>query len=212
MKSKIVFLLLFVLSATNCRADYASPELFDLVGASDLIVIGTVDIFNEDTFILEISEVLVGSYDKSRIEVHKFQDWECSQRWSPYSKGQSVVAFLEKTDEVSNITQENLYKLRSAGSEGEFPIENENVYVHGIPIKNIPVERYGRISAQKISLESMRSAIKSYQNCFQLTRGQERWPLFEKVEQICSDAELIKYENLSRVHKHLSDSTKIRKP
>ena len=72
------------------------------------------------------------------------------------------------------------------------------------------MEEFGQIYAQKISLEIMRSAIKNYGKCFKLMRGNEDWPLFEKLEQICSDSELTEYENMSIIHKHLSESTKIR--
>ena len=73
MRKKIILIFIFLLGiCTHCLAKYAPPEFFDLVGTSDLVVIGTVDDFNESTFMLQISEILVGNYDTNNIEVYIF--------------------------------------------------------------------------------------------------------------------------------------------
>src|SRR5262249_51857831 len=112
--------VVFVLSCRSAAAEYTPPHFFELVGGANLIVSGEIQSVGGETYILKIERVLGGDFSAPTIEIKRFRDWACSQRYAPYEKGQRLVAFLEQRE--SNDGQKPIYRTMSAGCEGEFPI------------------------------------------------------------------------------------------
>lgn len=209
MKTILLSISLFLYSCIPIFADYAAPELFDMVGASDLVILGSIINVTEETFILKIDDVLCGKYKDNTIEIYKYKGWECSIRWSDYEKGQKEIVFLDKHTNKKQNSSNVIYTLRSAGSEGELPIVEDIVFCP-FYFKGIPHEKYGKNYFQRLVLNDLLSAIKNYRNCYKLTRNKTKWPEFDMIEQICTDEELEKYEWNSFIHRYLSATTKIR--
>lgn len=133
---------MLVLAPSVVRADYSPPSLTDLVLASDAIVVGDVEGLSANTFRLRVSEVVHGPIQSATIEVERFEDWTCAARWAPYAVGQHALLFLNR--------HEGRWQIRSAGGEGEMPIENGRVHVPGSYDGLAPSgsNAYGRLTVQ----------------------------------------------------------------
>lgn len=119
--------MLITISLT-CRADYSPLTLFEMAIKADKIVYGTIDQLESDTFKLSIEGSLTG--DGGSLTIHRFEDWPCASRWTDYRVGQKVFLFLQSFDGGLHIM--------SAGGEGEFPIKDTSVYLHGFTIPPAP--------------------------------------------------------------------------
>ena len=175
-------------------ARYIPPPLYDLVGFSDLIVVGTISRVEADTFFLEVEEVLRGSEAKASIEIERFRDWTCSHRWEPYAPGQRVVAFLAR--------EEGSYKLRSAGAEAEFPIYGDRAIVPAFAVLQPRLEIDESLEAG-VPLDVVRSMITGFSACFELDLVRARFPRVEHVEIVCDGDALEAYRSRSPLHASL---------
>lgn len=198
----ICLVLLFCFFGSSLQAKYAPPAFFDMVGASDFIFLGEIQEVRESTFILKINETLVGTYEGQEIEIQQFKDWTCSARWAPYQVGQKVIAFVNK-----HRTLPNSYALRSAGSEGEFPVDGESVYYRSYPqIENAIFEKLENGGGQKVLLADMLSAIKEYSSCFRIS-SKDLYERITEIEKIGSEKHLENYAKKSLVHQLLISNT-----
>lgn len=200
------FIATLFLTANFANAKYAPLALHDLVGASDLIVIGSISQLNSKSFILEVSQVIAGDYDKGQIKVEKFKDWTCAARWCKYDKGQNVMLFLEKPDKNNSS-----FSIRSGGGEGEMPVVDEFVYYRGRSIDDIPQEIYKvfgeSLYGQKISLEEFINSIQQYRKCFQVETDKSSGFSIKSIQQLCSPTEIESYRKSSKLSAHLVKST-----
>lgn len=168
--------LLFLLSS-SAGAEYTPLPFYDLVGASGLVAVGEITELRPKTYVFRIERVLVGKCESQEIEITRFQDWSCAQRWSPYEVGQRQIVFVDlkplETD-ADQPANPPLYRVRSGGGEGEFPIVDDQVYLMApIPWEERPKEKIGRRHAVKQPLETVASAIEGYANWFSLTVEQQ---------------------------------------
>jgi len=183
------------------------PPFFEMVGASDLVIHGTIDEVKKTTFVLKIKEVLVGDFPKDKIEIHKFIDWTCSSRWKPYKKGQEIIAFIQILPETHSDYKISKYALRSAGSEGEFPIVGSYVYYQGFSIPNVPQAQGELTWGHKFELDVMLSAIRNYKNIFNLKYDNNNWNEVLEIRIISDEKTINNYKETSILHKYLIETT-----
>ncbi len=179
-------------------ARYIPPPLYDLVGYSDLIVVGSIARVEVSTFFLEVEEVLRGAEPAAVIEIEKFRDWTCAHRWEPYAPGQRVVAFL--------VREEGPYTLRSAGAEAEFPIDGDEavVPVHAVLQPRLPTD--DSLDA-RVPLDVVRSMITGFPACFEVDLIRGRLRRAERVEIVCDGDALVAYRSRSPLHARLVQMT-----
>ena len=171
----ILATLLAICLPSLSSAKYFPPLIFDLLGTSDLIVIGSISRVETKTFHLDVEEVLRGTAASRTLEIERFRNWTCSRRWQPYAVGQRVVAFLSR--------QEGPFRLRSAGAEGEFPISGDDVLIHGYSVPGPTGEISGRPFGRRLPLEHLRSAVRDLPTCyrFQVIEGRSG-PRIDDIE------------------------------
>ncbi|MEM1182862.1 MAG: SH3 domain-containing protein [Acidobacteriota bacterium] len=179
------------------QAAYSPPPIYDLLGVSELIVLGSISKVGIATFQLDVEEVLRGSADgETRLEIEKFEDWVCSSRWQPYQVDQRVVVFLSRDGDS--------YKLRSAGSEGEFPIFGRDVFVHGYVIDGMDfVEEAGdaRIHGYRLPLDVFRSLVSGLSECFAFEIIEGRWRRIGRIQQRCDPTQIEQFQTRSPLHR-----------
>ena len=119
--------------ATPAYADYLPTDFSELVRRAELVVVGTVARVDSQTFELRVESVVnqkdQGRQQADRLEIYKFVDWECAERWMPYERGQRLLMFLVKTKEASKLRKPGYWMAMGAGNEGEMPIQDGYVYM-----------------------------------------------------------------------------------
>lgn len=167
---------------------YVPVPIYNLVGASDLIVVGTIFEVKLETFILEVEEVIGGVASGRSIEVRQNH----MDRWGPYAAGQRVVAFLDAKGDV--------YILRSFGAGAEFPIVEGEVVLHRHPIADLP-------RPHRLPFATFRSAVREYGSCFRFEVMRAAQLKIEGFDQVCDADALESYRSRSAFHAHLADMT-----
>ncbi len=198
--------LLALLSAAPCFADYSPPPLFDMVGSSDLVLVGTITKIGEATFVLGVETVVAGKLEAKTIEVTRYVDWTCSTRWTPYAERQRVLLCL-------TTTKGKPAKIRSAGGEGEMPVIDSVVYYRGFPIDTIAAAAPHVIGdktlhGQQVKLETFVAAIQGYRRCFRLQLSRSGYPQLKSLKQTAADAEVNTYTSSSPLAAFLAKSTR----
>jgi hypothetical protein len=105
-------------------------ELYEMAIKAEKIVYGTIVELDSNSFTLSIEGSLTS--DSGTLQIARFQDWPCAVRWTNYQVGQRLFLFLT--------TWNGELVSMSGGNEGELPIVNNTVYIHGfsIPIQPPP--------------------------------------------------------------------------
>lgn len=193
---RLVTLLVFFLMASRLDAKYLPPPLFDLLGGSDLVAVGTISEVRHRTFVLELETVAAGDTQRTSAVIRKYEDWVCSSRWLPYRAGQRVVVFAE----TAEATRDD-FTLRSAGAEGEFPIVDGAVMVHGYRLEGLPEANLKGLPAHAVPLDTFLDAVRGLQRCFLVEWDSNHWP---SARQICPETELIEFREASALHRYLA--------
>lgn len=179
------------LATATARADYSPPAIEDLVLASDAIVTGRIVALGPDTFTLDVREVVAGTAS-ARIEVRRFADWTCAARWAPYAAGQEVLLFLDRGDR-------GLFEIRSAGGEGEMPIDRGRVLVPsfydelapaGSDAHAVHAVHGGRFVGTSAPQAELLDALRAARACFSVVRGGAPYRRVLAVQQTCADPAL----------------------
>lgn len=149
------------------EAKYNPLKLTDLLGASDLILVGEITRVLDRSFELTISERLAGTYSEDKITIVRFRDWPCARRWAPYKVGQRVLVCLaiKKRRSEADGKEVEVYRVRSGGNEGEMPIVGDHAYYLGsdVKLKTESLEAFGHsLRAKKLTLSQVRSLVKKY--------------------------------------------------
>jgi hypothetical protein len=170
----IIGLFLYSLPA---HGRYRAPTLVDMVGNSDLVVLGVIESLTDKTYTLKIERVLAGKHLTPTITVARYRDWTCSRRWAPYAPSQRMVVFLNKRTDAKQ--DEARYRTRSGGSEGEMPVANGQVYINHFALsRQAPVKDlvYGApFFGFRLGLDTVIDAITRFGQCFELvTRRSSR--------------------------------------
>ncbi len=208
MKLMAAFLVQILGVAPLARADYSPPALHELIGASDLVVHGTIGQVREKTFSLSIQAVLVGNYAEREVEIHRFVDWTCSSRWQPYRQGQEVIAFLQALDAADPRSKMSRYILRSAGAEGEFPVRDGVVYPHRYRVPGAPRIEGEPFGGHRFKLAVMQSAIREYRRLFLFEYDRKKWNRVRKIRVVGDPNAIEHYAKKSTLHSHLVETTR----
>lgn len=211
---------------------YTAPEFFEMVGGAEIIVSGQITALAKDTYQLKVDRRLAGKYDSASIEIIRFNDWVCARRYAPYAVGQRLVAFINKDEYWSAIWKRDVYRVMSAGGEGEFPIEGDVVICRTVSQPNLAVSAGTHLPrAPKVPLDDLYSAIEGYRSLYSITLGRDQnrvdsnLLLTTKIRRLCAQSpasrfplrsrtasssplgRLQAYANQSFLHRYLVNST-----
>lgn len=112
------------LNGLSSQAEYRPLELYEMIIKAEKIVYGTVVELDHKYFTLKIEGSL--TFDSGTLKITRFHEWPCAARWTQYEVGQRLFLFLT--------TLNGELVSMSGGNEGEHPIVNKAVYVHGLSI------------------------------------------------------------------------------
>lgn len=208
MKNLYFFLLLFF-AGIGCRAEYRALDLYEMMIKAEKVVHGQITAIDSTSFTLSIEGSL--TLDSGSIRVLKFKDWSCAARWTDYAIGQKVFLFLETW-------QGNLVSM-SGGNEGELPILENSVFIHGftvplpMPLPPNMMERDviffepthfdlygGKYFGIEWNLDDFIETIAFVRNCFDFEYGKyrriTRWKTRcsqQVLEQVAGESKIIKW-------------------
>lgn len=126
--NKIATIIFFLTFCFNARADYDPLSLYEMIIKAEKIVHGTITELDSISLTLKIDGSLTS--DSGLIKVERFENWTCASRWTEYQVGQMVFMFLT--------TWNGKLVAMSGGNEGELPILNNLVFIHGFSIPILP--------------------------------------------------------------------------
>jgi len=202
----VVFLTL--LFSANTRADFQPLTLPELFEKSDLIVLGVIESFDDNNFTLRQTEVYFGNVGSTPIRVKKYMDWPGGLRWSSYRTGQSVLLFLSRPTTDDGIAGEP-WRIRGLGGEGEMPIDDRAIFVHGVNLKDFKRQRHqienSTLYSYRFETRIFTSALKGYLRCYVGATTGKSDESGGTVSR-CSDQERLIYRESSRLHWFLAKS------
>lgn len=198
-------LAILVLWPNPAHADYEPIPLYELIGGSNLIVLGTIAKVQEHTFFLEDYRVVFGPTRDRPLEVKRFIDWTGNSRWTGYRAGQTVLLFLiEPADKVND--KSHHWRIRGAGGEGEMPVEEGSIYCHGLFLKDFNQQNFrvqqGILHGYRFDLDTFLSSLKGYKRCFSV-EGAPGGGKPLTMLRVCDDAALESFQQESALHRYL---------
>ena len=150
-----------LLVGRTAEARYRPLTLNDLLGNSDLVLVGEITTLEDETYTLTISETLAGKYKGPTIVIQRFKDWACASRWAPYATGQKLVVCLKKVVDPQSCTV--TWRVRSGGGEGELPIVADRAHFRGRGADDIPIDvctvHGNEARFRRFTLESIRALV-----------------------------------------------------
>ncbi len=203
------FLISTSLSTVTVSADYLPLALYDLIGCSDMIVEGTISKVDEGNFTLGQPKIISGEAETASLKIKRYKDWTGGRRWVEYQPGQALLLFISKPE--TNAEQKKCcWEIRGLGGEGEMPIVGGYIYPHGINLNPFQKNRYSifkrEIFGYQFDYQTFLSALNGYQNCFNsCIKNQSNHS--KSVVQICSDSQLVQYQNKSALHRYLAEAS-----
>lgn len=217
---RILIIGTLLLNGLTSRADYRPLELYEMIIKAEKIVYGTIVELDSNYFTLNIEGSLTS--DSGNLKIARFLDWPCASRWTNYKVGQRLFLFLT--------TWNNELVSMSGGNEGEHPILENSVFIHGfsIPIPPPPpptgkawredliffeTEHYNVHGAEyfgiELNLNSFIEAVSFVRSCFNFTYGQyqERtnWQIHcnnSELERMCKESKLVNWVNTEATRKN----------
>ena len=212
LKRVLFLILLFTIPAF---ADYAPPDTWELLGASNLIVEGTIVHVGSEKIRVEISQVVAGEHSSDSIKIEKFEDWTCGRRWTQYQKGQSAIFCLREQEGLFG----NTYSVIGGGNEGEMPTSGGSVYYwnhyvgqdEGIPglERDLHVVHGEPIRCRKMDKKKLVRSIREFRKCFEI-RLDPKKPWFRRdyyqINQTCDDKSLNEFMAADPFHEFLVES------
>lgn len=204
-------LLMLALPLGHAHADYEPPRLSELIGESELIVLGTISDVQEKTVVLEDYEVIFGPRGEGPLEVRRFVDWSGASRWTAYRAGQTVLLLLSRPAAAEEEGEPRAWRIRGIGDEGEMPVENGFVYTHGPVLGRSDMQKYivdqGTLYGRRFDVKTFVSAVEGFKRCFGFARGDAETDS-PTVLQLCDDEALDAYRRESELNRELADATK----
>ncbi|MDF1698326.1 MAG: hypothetical protein P1U56_20925 [Saprospiraceae bacterium] len=177
---RTIILALLLFNQLHAKADYAPMALHELIIKSDKIVYGEIVELSSEHFKFKVKGSLTG--DKGVLKIRRFMDWTCASRWTKYETGQKLLLFLFSNNDKLHIM--------GAGDEGELPISDNSVYVHGLSLGYVngdqndilnsdftfPIEQYNLYGADyfgnKFELNEFLESAAFIRQCFNLEKGE----------------------------------------
>ncbi|NLD67755.1 MAG: hypothetical protein GX644_02970 [Limnobacter sp.] len=203
---------LVLLAGIDARADYLPLTLAALFGESQLVVEGTIDRVDDESFTVRPVEVFAGSVGSGPLRVKKYADWTGGRRWRPYRPGQNVLLFLSKPPTGERAADDD-WRIRGRAGEGEMPIDDGAVFPHGLYIDGFRRQRFevdgGELYGYRFDRDTFESALEGYLRC--LAPSRERAAAAAgRPRSGCTDAEIRAYGASSALHRHLLSSGSVR--
>lgn len=103
-------------------------EIYEMIIKADKIVLGKIISQDSTTFTFRIKES--PTLDSGDIVIEKFSDWACAARWNHYKLNQELLIFI--------YNYEGKFVAMSGGNEGELPVRNDSIFIHGFSVPRIP--------------------------------------------------------------------------
>jgi hypothetical protein len=205
---RIFIIAIIFLNGLTSQAEYRPLELYEMIIKAEKIVYGTIIELDSNYFTLKIEGSLTS--DTGTLKIARFHDWACAGRWTNYEVGQQLFLFLS--------TLNGELMSMSGGNEGELPILNNMVFIHGftIPIPPPPTptgvtlrENLVYFETQHFdiydgdyygiqwNLNSFIETVSFIRNCFDFTYGQYRARTNWRIN--CDQSELSKKSTESKL-------------
>jgi len=201
---------------------YMPTTLPNLLGRSDLIVVGTISTMTLGYFDFAIDEVVVGTAPNAvSLKVHKFQNWTCASRHTSYEVGQSAILFLYR----SKAYDDTDWRVLGAANEGEWELYQNEFYdrtsheqfrgfFHRWKFRYLvhkarqggDREKVRRYFIDRYPRSDVIDAIKWGHKCFHFER--DLTSRFEEVKSpkvVCPQPEIRKFRKLSPFHRRVVD-------
>ena len=198
---------------TKLPMDYIPMSLPQLIGRSDLIVMGKITEIDASVFTFKVEELFLNEHASDLIKIRKFIPSEILDgKKAMYGIGQEFILFLSTSEQNSG---DQPYSIIGSTGEGEMPIENGFVYLEGSYLQGLerkPYEVQGVvIQVQRFELSNFKDAVQHYTECFSWelveyiknNKKRERW----KVSVKCQDDFMKKYSDKSWMHEYLVRET-----
>jgi len=191
--------------------DYQPVSLSRLIGVSELIVSGNVEVVTDSLFVFNVEKTLFGIVTEKTIKVQQYIPVAFNEsRQNPYAAGQGFILFLKEhnVDEIQ-------YQIIGLGGEGEIPVEDGYVYFPGLLIEGLQGGMYGVHGKQRyltrFEFKDFTDAVKRYHNCFswsltEETRNNKKRMTWNPVKE-CTDESLQEYQEKSWIHEYLVKET-----
>lgn len=191
----------------TAKPAYKPIPLPQLIGMSDMAVLGKVSEIREDTFVFRIDDYLSTREDSLNIEVTKYiSPAFMATKHIPYDSSQHYALFLRKLPRVNTP-----WAIIGIGGEGERPVSDGNVYFEGSYLKDLDTSVHMVHGEEKltqvVNLEQFRDAVQNYGSCFTWKimdqkiddKTLQTWaPVLE-----CDESLLNQYRAKSWIHEYL---------
>ena len=177
IKSTLIFCIIFFLHSHSFSKKRVCP--YPIVFAkAELIIVGEIVEIDSSTYKFKIFDTLKGN-ESDFIVVNKYEDWNCDVRFDEFKINQQLFLCLEKGNQNWDIIN---------GSTGEIPIKNNKAVLRNEIVK---VNKENMIPIlYETNLDSFKSGIKHFLNCFEFLGECEKYDKSGKFLQICSNEEL----------------------
>ncbi len=160
---------------------------------AEKIVYGTIVALDSNYFTLNIEGSL--NSDSGTLKIKRIHNWACAERWTEYEVGQQLFLFLA--------TVNGELVSMSGGNEGELPIHENSIYIHGFSITIPPPPPPSEVNLKEDliyfetehfdiygadyygiqwDLESFIKTVNFIKNCFDFSYGQFSKPTNWKIK------------------------------
>ena len=192
----IILTTLFFLISSETSSEYRPYELYEMILKADKIVFGEIESMDTTSFRLKIEKNLTG--EDTELTIQKFEDWACANRWADYKVGQKLFLFLR----VYN----NELLAMGGGNEGELPVIEDSIFLHGLSLKIPPppgseineadvyfgFERhkvYGQyFNGCKVDFEGFIKSVRRIRKCFKIEYG--KYNSISNAKILCNEQNL----------------------
>lgn len=185
-------------------ARYSPLDPAELILQADLIVAGTITSVDA-TFTIRVDEVIAGKADEAELEVLRFEDWMCAQRYAPYEPGQRAIFHLQfQRGDTGTVFRDYPLQVMGAGNEGESPLHGTMSFHRAHSFKGDTRERHQIGKHEFVGLAvpeaEYTQAARALLRCYTWTRkpGGRFFHLGVGLKQTCSDAALETYRTSSK--------------
>ncbi len=161
-------------AASNAKPPkYTAYELSELAVLADIVVAGEIVKVENQTFVLRIEHKIVGEPPQPTLQIQRFEDWACAQRWAPYAVGQRVVVFLSKPKRAGDFPV-----ILSGGGEGEMSLNGTVVELRMYELMGdcmpLPAPQDRLVSRSRVELDELDRAVRGL-------REQVEWEIVERL-------------------------------
>ncbi|MCV3274070.1 hypothetical protein MUB52_21765 [Roseobacter sp. WL0113] len=182
------------LSGLPASSDYGPLTLFQLLIASDVVVIGDVQRLEESQYDLKLTQSFRGANPSETLQILRENVYPHETRSGDFAVGQPITLFGNRAEDM-------LVRPLGRAAEGEILRDAEHVYVRAMsrpPATLIRVDvPGGEGKAYRIEAEVFDQALEGFFGCYDLTEQ-------EDFSRRCSNQALASYQQSSWLAAHLA--------